>query len=241
MNLALPEGFSYQTSAPDAYGISLPGAEAFFSGRSYDSSRYDAFFESLGIHSSSICRIHQQHTAEVLVCEKAEDAGGRISDALITSNPDLTLLIKTADCIPVFFLDSAHRVVALTHAGWRGLESQIIPKTIRKMTDKYDVDPAQLSVAVGPCIRKCCYEVGPELKAKFKDSFQPYTNNEGSKGKLDLVDVLYKQLKMAGIAFMHVKDSKICTCCHKNRVFSVRGEPGTENRILSVLRLTQIK
>ena len=55
-------------------------------------------------------------------------------DAMVTDTPGLGLVIRTADCVPV--LVSNGNQVAAIHAGWRGLRSDIISKTINGMDNQ---------------------------------------------------------------------------------------------------------
>src|SRR3989338_1723234 len=49
-------------------------------------------------------------------------------DGLLTQESQ-TLLIKTADCLPVFFYFPEKKFMAGIHAGWRGLRKGIIKET----------------------------------------------------------------------------------------------------------------
>ncbi len=41
-------------------------------------------------------------------------------DGLISDRPGVALGVRTADCVPIFFVDRVRRVIGAAHAGWRG-------------------------------------------------------------------------------------------------------------------------
>ncbi|HEY8964538.1 MAG TPA: laccase domain-containing protein, partial [Alphaproteobacteria bacterium] len=71
------------------------------------------------------------------------------ADALVTTNPNITLAIKTADCAPVLF--SAPGVIGAAHAGWGGALKGVLESTIAEM-EKLGADRNDITAAVGPCI-----------------------------------------------------------------------------------------
>src|SRR5271156_5076541 len=51
-------------------------------------------------------------------------------DALATSVPRMPLVVRVADCGPVFFYDPVQKAIALAHSGRRGTEGNIVQATI---------------------------------------------------------------------------------------------------------------
>ncbi len=80
-------------------------------------------------------------------------------DGLVTDQPGLALLIKTADCLPVFIKNSKDTRWALVHAGWRGLCQNIVPRVLEDFFPKSDL----VEILVGPGISSENYRVGGEL------------------------------------------------------------------------------
>ena len=95
-------------------------------------------------------------------------AGKLEGDALMTNVPGLLLVIRTADCLPVFLVDANNRAVAAVHCGWRGTEKRILEKAARAMVQAYGSKPGEMLAALGPCIGSACYEVGPEVREGFR-------------------------------------------------------------------------
>src|SRR5579875_3695024 len=91
----------------------------------------------------------------------------REGDALVTDEIGKSIGVRTADCVPILLLDCRHRAIAAVHAGWRGTAAAIVKFTIEKMKDDFDTAPADIYAALGPCIRDCCYEVGPDVVGHF--------------------------------------------------------------------------
>jgi YfiH family protein len=81
-----------------------------------------------------------------------------IADALITSNPNLALVVMVADCIPLLL--RSEKLVAAVHVGRAGLINSIALKTVAKMRE---IGAVQISGSIGPAICGSCYEVPQEL------------------------------------------------------------------------------
>lgn len=85
------------------------------------------------------------------------------ADAAITRSPGLALCVRTADCLPVLFSDRAGSVVAVAHAGWRGLALGVLEATL----DAMRVAPGDIVAWVGPAIGPTAFEVGRDVFAAF--------------------------------------------------------------------------
>ena len=81
-----------------------------------------------------------------------------VADALITSNPNLALVVMVADCIPLLL--RSENLIAAVHVGRAGLINSIALKTIAKMRA---LGAIQISGSIGPAICGTCYEVPQEL------------------------------------------------------------------------------
>jgi YfiH family protein len=121
----------------------------------------------LDLAPEGLCTARQVHGAEVLVARRAEPGRPRMAaDALVTDRAGLTLGVLSADCAPVLLADPAARVIGAAHAGWRGALSGVIEAAVRAMVE-LGARPERITAAVGPCIGKSSYEVGPELYEGF--------------------------------------------------------------------------
>jgi YfiH family protein len=121
----------------------------------------------LDLAPEGLCTARQVHGAEVLVVRRAEPGRPAVAaDALVTDRAGPTLGVLSADCAPVLLADPAARVIGAAHAGWRGALEGVIEAAVRAMVE-VGARQERMSAAVGPCIGKASYQVGPELRAQF--------------------------------------------------------------------------
>jgi YfiH family protein len=174
----------------------------------------------------------QVHGASVAVIG-TQQAHGPVAgaDALVTAVPGVALLIRTADCLPVFFADRARRVVGLAHAGWRGLAAGILPRVIVAMQRTAGTPADELRVAIGPGIRECCYEVGADFEAQFG----PRVQLRGGRRTCDLTGEAVAQLRDCGVRPERIADTGVCTACDRERWFSLRREGTGTGRLTSMI------
>ncbi|MGA3305055.1 MAG: peptidoglycan editing factor PgeF [Stellaceae bacterium] len=123
--------------------------------------------KSLDLAAADLATAEQVHGTEAVVVEKPwrEDAAPR-ADALVTRVPGLALGILTADCAPILFADAEAGIVGAAHAGWRGALKGVIESTVAAMEDLGASAP-RICAAIGPCIARASYEVGPEFPGHF--------------------------------------------------------------------------
>lgn len=158
----------------------------------------------------------------------------RQGDALITDEIGTSIGIRTADCVPILLVDSRRRVVAAVHAGWRGAAAGIVHRAIEKMRADFATSPQDIYAALGPAIRACCYEVGPDVAAHFNKLF-PEWKSAGVPRTLDLAEANRRQLESAGVAPARIFDSGLCTACQAGEFFSYRREPETPGRMIAAI------
>src|SRR5437879_10812267 len=90
---------------------------------------------------------------------------------MVTSHPGILLAILTADCLPIILADTKRHAVGVFHAGWRGTAKRIVEKGVGEMRKHFGSRPSDLKAAIGPGIRGCCYQVGPEVRNAFESQF----------------------------------------------------------------------
>ena len=154
-------------------------------------------------------------------------------DALLTHAAGTALLVRTADCLPIFFADPRRGVVGLAHAGWRGLAASLPTRVVAAFCHVYHVPAEALHVAIGPAIRACCYEVGPE----FAERFGPFVQERGGRRTCDLVGAACDELRRCGVRPDRVADTRQCTACDLRRWFSLRREGPSTGRLTSLIVL----
>ncbi|MGE0744072.1 MAG: peptidoglycan editing factor PgeF [Rhodospirillales bacterium] len=110
---------------------------------------------------------HQVHSADaVTVTAPWKPGEAPRADAMVTDRPGVALGILTADCAPVLFADAGAGVIGAAHAGWRGALTGVLEATVAAM-EGLGADRSRIRAAIGPCIGRASYEVGPEFPAPF--------------------------------------------------------------------------
>ena len=205
------------------------------------------------IHSDLIHRI----------TETPEGNAPLAGDGMVTDVPGIMLGILTADCLPVILVDPKHRAVGVFHAGWRGTAKRIVEKGVGEMHRWFGSQARDLKAAIGPGIRGCCYEVGPEVRSTFEAQFSygtelfretkdrneihekypllfltsraPGHSDLPKKTFLNLAEANRRQLLAAGIPAKNISDLGQCTHCRQDLFFSHRGEKGVTGRMMAAV------
>lgn len=198
-------------------------------------------YEKLALQERHLVCPSQVHGNRVFVARDKHRGCGALSrsdvvsgtDAVITGAPHLPIGILTADCLSVFICDPERRLIALAHAGWRGVHQGLISCTLRKMREAFGAKPQHFLVALGPAIRPCCYEVGEDFLKFFPNS----VNREGRKFYFDIAGEAFRELIAAGVVQERIHDSRICTSCMNNEFFSFRRQGEEAGRSMSVMEI----
>ncbi len=158
-------------------------------------------------------------------------------DSLITSLPEILLMIRVADCVPLILFDNENGVLAVVHAGWKGTLGSIAAKTVYAMANKFKTVPEDIIAGIGPSVGKCCFEVSRVLMESFIRAF-PYAEKiikeEASRFYIDLKEANKYQLLSAGLKNSNIENSGLCTCCNSDIFFSHRREKGKAGRFALV-------
>jgi hypothetical protein len=153
-------------------------------------------------------------------------------DALICDLRGKSIGVRSADCVPILLVDPEHRAVAAIHAGWRGTVAAIVLRTLETMKNIFRTHPGSVHAAIGPSIQVCCYEVGPEVAARFVPLFPEWTA-EPVRRRVDLPEGNRRHLVHAGVPTTHIYDCGLCTFCQAGLFFSFRREPEHPGRMVS--------
>ena len=161
--------------------------------------------------------VKQVHgTAVVRAIEAGDDTE---ADALWCAREDGVVVgVLTADCVPVVIADRGGRVAAAVHSGWRGTVAGVVPQTIAALVAT-GVAASDLVAAIGPCIERAAFEVGPEVADQF-DAVD--VDASGARPHVDLVAAVRAQLTGAGVAPTMIERVGGCTHAHPDRWFSFR-------------------
>jgi YfiH family protein len=185
------------------------------------------FLAAVGLGNATLVTPRLYHTATVGIVES-----GRLNeercDAVVTADAGTVLAVTVADCVPIFFVDVAHLVIGVAHAGWRGLAQGIVRNTLVMMRERFGCRGAEILVGTGPAIRGPSYEVGPEVGGLFPEEFTvPTGDPAGGRVLLDLPRCALAETRAAGVPPENVADFSLCTASHPGDLFSYRrGDPG---------------
>jgi YfiH family protein len=175
--------------------------------------------EAIGADEARLALNFQVHSTRVRQAEPA--SRGEQADGLWTDEPGLPILALSADCLPLALArtDGSRPAVAVLHAGWRGLLEGIVPAGVEALGG------GSLAAAIGPGIGPCCYEVGEEVAAPFRERFGDDVVREG---RLDLWTSAERALRAAGVDRVDRFDR--CTACEPETFFSHRRDHGRTGR-----------
>jgi YfiH family protein len=121
-----------------------------------------------GLGETDLLTVHQIHSTDVLTVaqDRWTSPGAPKADALVTDRPGVVLGVLAADCAPVLLADARAGVIGAAHAGWKGALNGVVETTIAAM-ERLGARRENLHAAIGPCIGRDSYEVGPEFPAPF--------------------------------------------------------------------------
>jgi len=169
--------------------------------------------------------VRQVHGSRALVVDHTRHSPERVrpdaeaeADALATAHPGLPLCIRTADCAPLAF-GSPQGVVAVAHAGWKGLEAGVLQSTLERMRS---LGAREIEAGLGPCIGPECYEFGREDLDRLAASFGNAVRSTTSTGApaFDLRAGIAQVLEREGVPLLHVDPR--CTACKSAELWSHR-------------------
>ena len=202
-------------------GVSLPPYDMLNLGRSTED-RVDFIEEnrrrviaSLGFDPAAVATAGQVHgTAVARVSGPGLYSG---VDTLVTTLPEVPLAVTGADCLPALFV--APGAVGAAHCGWRGSADGMVRAALDAVCAAAAVPPSRVSVHLGPSIRSCCYEVGPEVAERFP---APALTRVDGAWRLDLVAAARIALAGAGVPSESIHEVPACTACEPYWYYSHR-------------------
>lgn len=207
----------------------------------------------LGCSVEDIVCSDQTHTTNLKVVGR-DDGGKGITrrrdyhdvDGLLTDEPGIVLATFYADCVPLYFVDTKHRAIALAHSGWRGTVARMGQCVVEKMRESYGTDPEDIVAAVGPSICQECYEVSEDVAEAFYKEFRKEGQGQeillakgGGKYQLDLWRANEIVLAEAGVLPSRIQVTDLCTCHNSAYLFSHRASHGRRGNLGAFLGLLE--
>jgi YfiH family protein len=140
----------------------------------------------------------------------------------------MLLTVSAADCVPVFLVAENSRIVAVAHAGWRGVAGGMVENALAAML-AHDARLEEVRVHCGPSICGRCYEVGPEVHQAIHLSGGPFV-----KAPIDLRAAIAIRFVDAGVRPERITLSSHCTYCGGDFFSHRRGSEGRQVGVLGV-------
>lgn len=199
-------------------------------------------YQTLGLSNRQVVTARQIHGDRVAIVS-ADDCGTVVpaTDALITDTGGVNLMLRYADCLPIFLYDPERRAVGLGHAGWRGTAAGVARRMVSTMVECLASNPSRIIAGLGPAIGPCCYQVGPEVVQMVKPALDDWERAlhhlGGNDFYLDLREANRQHLMQTGVPGVEISD--VCTACHTDEFFSHRAERGTTGRFAAVMGIRE--
>jgi polyphenol oxidase len=193
---------------------------------------YRRLLAAAGLSGRTLAEIHQVHGCAVFHGAPAPGPSPK-ADAVVVDDPTLAAAIRTADCVPVLIASTDGRIATAVHAGWRGAVLGVVPEALAAMRQR---GARNLAAAVGPCISKDAFEVGPEVAAEFRRAFGDapvLPHPDPAKSFIDLRAAIAQQLRAAGLDEIDIDHH--CTVRDATLFFSHRREKGLTGRMAAVI------
>ena len=216
--------------------LQLPSAEA-----------WRALAAAIGVAGDRVISLNQVHGRDVVVIREDVPRERPKADGLVSDNPDVALVVRAADCVPLLIGDSRTGAVGAAHAGWRGTAARVAVAAIEAMAREFGSNPADLVVAIGPAIGPCCYEVGSDLVDAFAAAGHErylidrwFMTPRDRQMRLDVAGANRDQLVLAGVREENIHVSGLCTAMHLDVLTSYRAEKEKAARIAGAIRATGV-
>lgn len=210
------------------------------------------FASALGYNPEKLVFSNQVHLTNIHKVTKEDMGKGIIYesdileiDGLVTNEPGIPLITFYADCVPLFFYDPIHKVIAMAHSGWKGTVAKIGEKMIQFMNKEYGSNPEEIVCAIAPSICQKCYEVSDDVALQFIDVFGRKVDEsllyqkENGKYQLNLHRACELTLLQAGVKEENLDITNLCTCCNPDFFYSHRASNGMRGNLAGVMMLLE--
>ena len=197
--------------------------------------------EAMGRVENTLFDVYQVHSSDVVIADAPRPAHipHQRADAILTNRPEVTLVMRFADCVPVLLHDPVRRVVGLVHAGWQGTVNKVVVEAIRTMVSHYKSNPMDIQAGIGPSIGPDHYQVGQDVIDRVRSAFRSDASElilqHGGKIHFDLWRANELLLRQEGVRSIEI--SGLCTACDLNHWFSHRAEKGKTGRFGALIAL----
>jgi len=165
--------------------------------------------ESNILTKKAIVSMSQIHSTDIEVVNNKKLVYSN-TDGIFSCNKNYALQVKTADCLPIFFIHEHDNIFGVIHAGWKGLKNGIISKSTNLLSSHIN-DLSKITAFIGPSISQKNYEVKNEFIDYFGNEFIEKIDH---KFFCNLKGIASSQLQKLGIK--NVIDCNQCTYENEN-------------------------
>ena len=165
--------------------------------------------ESNIITKKAIVTMTQIHSINIEIVNNKKLLYSNV-DGIFSKNKNHALQVKSADCLPIFFIHKYEKIFGVIHAGWKGLKNGIISKSTNLLRRNIN-DLSEITAFIGPSISQKNYEVKNEFIDYFGNEF---IENIDGKFFCNLKGVASFQLQKLGIK--NVINCNQCTYENEN-------------------------
>ena len=207
------------------------------------------FGAAVGVDTARFVHGRQSHGITVRIASREDahpidqPAPWDDADGYVTNIPDLPLAVFTADCTPLLMQEPEAGVVAAVHCGWRSALADIERVAVEAMAS-LGARPERIRAAIGPGIRRCCFQTGPEVPRAMDgllgdEAKQLYGPDPAEAGKFlaDLPGAVHRRLLQLGLREEHIDELGICTMCHLDLFWSHRAQGTVRGSQANVIAL----
>lgn len=166
-----------------------------------------------GLDDLVFCRqTHGRRVATVTASDGGKgarsDAGAiNSTDALVTSDPGVVLVMMSADCTPMVLFDPDAGVAACVHSGWRGTTQRVSEAALEAMV-ALGARPERVVAGLGPTVPAATYQVGPEVVDAARSSLgdlEGIVRPDGTgRWTFDIVAAQLRTLAEGGVMSEHI-------------------------------------
>jgi YfiH family protein len=154
------------------------------------------------------------------------------ADGIITNLSNIIVCIKTADCVPIIFVDVDNHLIGISHQGYKGTLLGLSEKMVNTL-ETYGSNISRLKVLIGPAICDTCYPVTGKRLEDFKKIFNIHDNI------IDLKDLNMKLLITSGVSPENIDVSPLCTSCNPDLFYSYRRD-GTHTSLMNFVSINSV-
>jgi YfiH family protein len=201
----------------------------------------ERIFTALELPFASQFDVWQVHGTKVVIPESPRKPlqPYEQADAILTDRPQLTMLMRFADCVPILLYDPRKHIAGLVHAGWQGTVKNAVGAAIEKMGTAFGVKAEDIYAGIGPSI-------GPDHYAVREDVVKPFQSRFGHdwqkmlqfrQGKIFLDLWKANEINLLNCGVTRIEIAGICTACHTEDWYSHRAENGRTGRFGALIKL----